>query len=434
MLKRPIGVSVLDAARQRISWTFDTFERVYLSFSAGKDSTVLLHLVVDEARKRGRKFGVLIVDLEAQYKLTMDHARACVTEYDDVIDLFWVALPIHLRNAVSVYEPFWLCWDPERPDAWVRERPDIAIGDEAFFPFFSRGMEFEEFVPEFGEWYSQGQSCACLVGIRTDESLNRFRTIVQSKKETWGGKRWTSRVTEHCWNVYPIYDWRGSDIWVYHAKHPDRRYNRLYDLMHRAGVPLGNMRICQPYGDDQRRGLWLFHLIEPKTWAKIVARVNGANGGALYIQEWGNINGYRGVTKPAGHTWKSFAKLLVDSMPPKTQEHYRNKIVLFEKWWRERGYPDGVPDEAAYEMEIARRAPSWRRVVKSLLRNDYWCKGLGFSQHKSSGYSKYLDLMKRRKQAWGLVNNELGYELPEQQELDLLIYLHPSPPVEARVS
>lgn len=90
MLKRPIGVSVLDAARQRISWTFDTFERVYLSFSAGKDSTVLLHLVVDEARKRGRKFGVLIVDLEAQYKLTMDHARACVTEYDDVIDLFWV--------------------------------------------------------------------------------------------------------------------------------------------------------------------------------------------------------------------------------------------------------------------------------------------------------------------------------------------------------
>jgi predicted phosphoadenosine phosphosulfate sulfurtransferase len=29
-----------------------------------------------------------------------------------------------------------------------------------------------------------------------------------------------------------------------------------------------------------------------------VARVNGANGGALYVQEWGSINGYRKITKP----------------------------------------------------------------------------------------------------------------------------------------
>jgi predicted phosphoadenosine phosphosulfate sulfurtransferase len=409
MLKQPIGISVLEAARQRIAWTFDNFERVYLSFSAGKDSTVMLHLAADEARKRGVKFGLLIVDLEAQYKLTMAHALTCVEMYADCIDLHWVCLPIHLRNAVSVYEPFWLCWDPDNKDAWVRELPDKAIGDEAVFPFFSRGMEFEEFVPAFGEWYSQGKSCACMVGIRTDESLNRFRTIVQSKKETFAKKRWTSRVTENCWNVYPIYDWAGKDIWIYHAKNPDRPYNRLYDLMHRAGVPLGSMRICQPYGDDQRRGLWLFHLIEPETWAKVVARVNGANGGALYIQEWGNINGYRGVTKPDGHTWRSFALLLVNSMPPKTREHYRNKVTLFEKWWIEKGYPDGIPDEAAYEMEAARRAPSWRRVCKSLLRNDYWCKGLGFSQQKSAGYQKYLDLMKRRKEAWGIQCDLLGY-------------------------
>jgi predicted phosphoadenosine phosphosulfate sulfurtransferase len=408
MLKEPIGISVLEAARQRIEWTFDTFERVYLSFSAGKDSTVMLHLVADEARKRGVKFGLLIVDLEGQYKLTIDHMRRCVEMYRDCTEVFWVCLPIHLRNAVSVYEPFWMCWDPDARGAWIRDLPEGAISDEAFFPFFRRGMEFEEFVPEFGEWYSQGKSCACLVGIRTDESLNRFRTIVQSKKETVDGKRFTSRVTDHCFNVYPIYDWRSSDLWVYHARNPERPHNRLYDRMHQAGVPLGHMRICQPYGDDQRRGLWLFHLIEPETWAKIVSRVNGANGGALYVQEWGNINGYRGITKPTGHSWKSFAKLLVDSMPPKTRVHYRNKVLTFEKWWVDKGYPDGIPDEAAYEMESARRAPSWRRVCKSLLRNDYWCKGLGFSQHKSEAYKKYLDLMKRRKDAWGVADNQLG--------------------------
>jgi predicted phosphoadenosine phosphosulfate sulfurtransferase len=274
-----------------------------------------------------------------------------------------------------------------------------SIQNETYFPWFEQGMEFEEFVPLFGDWYSQGKECACFVGIRTDESLNRFRTIVQSKKETHSGLRWTSKVIGTTFNVYPIYDWKGADIWTYHAR-TKLPHNKLYDLMQKAGVPMGNMRICQPYGDDQRKGLWLFHLIEPETWSRVVARVNGANGGALYVQEWGNINGYRGVTKPPGHTWQSFAKLLINSMPPKTTLHYRNKVILWVRWWATRGYPDGIPDEAAYEMEAARKAPSWRRVCKTLLRNDYWCKGIGYTQHRSAAYQKYLDLMERRKHQW----------------------------------
>ncbi len=402
MLKNLIGLNVLEAARERIAWTFDTFPRVYVSFSAGKDSTVMLHLVADEARKRGRKFGLLLIDLEGQYKLTIDHAHRCVEMYADLIDLHWVCLPIHLRNAVSVYEPFWKCWDTEAKDAWIRPMPECAVRTPDAYPFFFDGMEFEEFVELFGEWYANGKETACFVGIRTDESLNRFRTIVQSKKVTKDGKRYTSKVTDHVFNAYPIYDWHSADLWTYHAKNPDKPHNRLYDLMLKAGVPLGHMRICQPYGDDQRRGLWLFHLIEPETWSRVVARVNGANGGALYVQEWGNINGYRGITKPAGHSWQSFADLLVLSMPPKTQEHYQNKIVLFQRWWMQRGYSEGIPDESPHELEAARRAPSWRRVCKSLLRNDYWGKGMGFSQHKSDAYKKYLDLMRRRKEAWGV--------------------------------
>lgn len=67
--KQYLGLNVLEAARQRISWTFDVFPRIYVSFSGGKDSTVMLHLVMDEAIKRGRKIGVLFVDLEGQYKI-----------------------------------------------------------------------------------------------------------------------------------------------------------------------------------------------------------------------------------------------------------------------------------------------------------------------------------------------------------------------------
>jgi predicted phosphoadenosine phosphosulfate sulfurtransferase len=408
--KRYLPETVLEAAEERIRWTFDNFAKVYVSFSAGKDSTVMLHLVAAEARRRGRRFGMLLVDLEGQYKATIDHAQRCYDLYADMVDAYWVCLPIALRNAVSVYEPKWLCWDPERRDAWIRPMPDMAVTEDVL-PWFQSGMEFEEFVPKFGEWYADGESTACLVGIRTDESLNRYRTIASTSKVMKDGKQWTTAVTPNVHNVYPIYDWRTEDLWTWHARNPDAPYNRLYDLMGMAGLSIHQMRICQPYGDDQRRGLWLFHLIEPETWARVVARVNGANGGALYVQEWGNVNGYRKITKPEGHTWESFAKLLIASMPPQMEEHYRDKVLLFTKWWMERGYPDGIPDEADYALEAQRLAPSWRRVCKSLLRNDYWCKGLGFSQHKSSAYQAYQDLMKRRRQKWGLSEDQLAFEV-----------------------
>jgi predicted phosphoadenosine phosphosulfate sulfurtransferase len=398
MPKTKMGINVLEAAQQRIEWTFDNFERVYTSFSGGKDSTVMLHLVMAEAIKRQRKVGMMFVDLEGQYKLTIDHVREMVELYGEWMDTYWVCLPIALRNAVSVYQPQWICWQKGKEDCWIREPPEGGIFNETKFPFFVSGMEFEDFVPAFGEWYSEGELTACMVGIRSDESLNRFRSIARDNKDMLQGKKYTTKVSESVYNVYPVYDWKTSDIWIYHAK-TGLCHNELYDRMHQAGLTINQMRICQPYGDDQRRGLWLFHLIEPETWSRVVARVNGANSGALYVQEWGNINGYRKISKPKGHTWKSFATLLVKSMPPKTQEHFENKIFKFIVWWGERGYPDGIPDAADYALEAKRKAPSWRRVCKSLLRNDYWCKGIGFSQHKTGAYEKYLKLMKRKREA-----------------------------------
>jgi len=402
MPKFGLNKNVLECSLDRINYTFDNFNKIYLSFSAGKDSTVMLHLVMDIAKQRNKKIGLLIVDLEGQYKLTIEHIESIIEEYKDFIDLYWVCLPIHLRNAVSVYEPFWKCWDTEQEENWIRPLPKQAISDLNYFPFFRDGMEFEEFVPEFGEWYSKGELTACLVGIRSDESLNRYRTISSKTKVTFNEKVYTTKVTENVFNVYPIYDWKTEDIWVYHAKNKDKRYNQLYELMFKAGLSIHQQRICQPYGDDQRRGLWLFHLIEPETWAKVVSRVNGANSGALYINESGSITGYNNITKPENHTWQSFAELFLNSIPEATKEHYLNKIFTFENWWKERGYENGIPDEAPYILESKKLAPSWRRVCKSLLRNDFWCKGLGFTQHKTDAYKRYLELKKKQRGTYKL--------------------------------
>jgi predicted phosphoadenosine phosphosulfate sulfurtransferase len=399
MAKRPLGVNVLLAARERISRVFDDFPRIYVSFSAGKDSGVMLHLVLDEAQRRKRKVGVLFVDLEAQYKMTIDYAAEMFKAYADWIEPYWVALPLNLRNAVSQFEPQWMCWDPDRRADWVREPHHSSITDESFFPFFRRRMEFEEFVPAFGHWYAQGKLCACFVGIRTDESLNRWRTISAGRKSSFEGLRWTTWIGSSLYNVYPIYDWRTEDIWIFNGKFK-APYNRLYDRMHQAGLTISQQRICQPYGDDQRKGLWLFHVIEPETWGRIVNRVSGANQGALYVQESGNVLGQRKVSKPDGITWQEYAHRLLESMPPSTAENYRNKIAVFLRWYAERGYRGGIPDEGPI---ADRSTPSWTRICRAMLRNDYWCKGLSFSQHKTEAFAKYQKLMKKRRAEWALI-------------------------------
>jgi len=395
--KKPIGISVLEASRERIKYVFDHFEKIYISFSGGKDSTVMMHLVMDEAIKRNVKVGILLIDLEAQYSNTISHAEQMYEIYKENIIPFWVCIPMALSNAVSNFEPRWKCWDEDKKDLWVRQKPKNCISECSYFPFFYDGMEFEEFVVLFGEWYADGKDTAGFIGIRADESLNRFRTICTQKKETYKNVRYSTRITENAYNFYPIYDWRTRDIWVYHAKFKDKRHNEVYDLMNKAGVPLSQQRLCQPYGHDQRKGLWLYHILEPQTWYKLLVRVNGANSGALYVQETGNISGVNKITKPKGHTWESFFKLIFNTMPKVTRDHYIPRFRTFVQGWKRRGYQDGIPDEAPLVLENNYWAPSYRRMCKVLLRNDWWCKGLGLTQPKSEAYAQYIEIKKKRK-------------------------------------
>ena len=397
-----LGVDVLTAARQRIEWTFDTFSRIYVSFSGGKDSTVMLHLVMEEAKRRNKKVGVLFIDWEAQYHLTIEHVSEMFKLYEEFVIPYWVSIPLKTVNAVSQFEPEWIAWEHGKENIWVREPHPIAITDSKTFSFYTYAMTFEEFVPAFGEWFGHGELTACFVGIRTGESLNRWRTIYHENKETIEDKSYTTVVRDRVCNIYPIYDWNTEDIWKFHGK-TKLPYNKLYDRMYQAGVPLHNMRICEPYGNEQRKGLWLFHVIEPETWGKIVARVGGANSGSLYSKERGNILGINSISLPQNHTWRSFAMHLLESMPAKTSDHYKNKIAVYLHWCQEHGYPEGIPHEQEGDCDSKDNKPSWKRICKTLLRNDYWCKTLSFAPTKTSGYGRYQRLMKDRRERWNLI-------------------------------
>jgi predicted phosphoadenosine phosphosulfate sulfurtransferase len=399
MAKKSLTVDVLTAARERISYVFNTFPRICLSFSGGKDSSVLFHLMMEEAMKRNRKIGVMFIDWEIQFNYTIEHIRHMLELYKDYIIPYWITLPLKTENCVSMFEPEWICW--EEGKNWVRETPENSIKDYKYFDFYKYGMTFEEFVPAFGKWYGDCNLTAIIVGIRAGESLNRYHTVTNNSKSMFEDKAYTTWMGKGVYNVYPIYDWQTQDIWIYNGKFK-KPYNHLYDIMYAAGVPLHNMRVDEPFGEKQRRGLWLYHIIEPDTWGKVVARVNGANSGALYVQESGNIMGNLKITKPENHTWESFAMMLLESMPEKTSDHYKDKIAIYLHWYQDRGYPNGIPDTQEGDTGPKDDKPSWRRICKVILRNDYWCKALSFSVQKSAYYENYKKIMKKRRETWGI--------------------------------
>jgi len=388
--------SVLDAAKRRISESFDMFERLYISFSGGKDSTVMMHLVCQEARKRGREVGVLIIDLEAQYSETISHVESMVNEYADCIDLHWFCGELLLRNAVSDYEPKWVCWDEDKKDLWVREKPELAA-DLSQYDFYFPKMEFEELMVIFGPWYAQGKTCGAFIGIRSDESLHRYRAIVSRKDGLMmNNRKWTTKIARNVYNSYPIYDWRTEDIWLFHSRNSELSHNKIYDLMTKAGVKFSNQRLWQPFGDDQKKGLWLYQILEPDTWYKLLNRVSGVNSGALYSQDTGNINGSNKISKPDGSTWQDYTNFLLRSLPRTMRENYRERFTKFMSQWKKRGY-DKIPDAAPHDLEVKQWAPSWRRMCRCILRNDFYCKGLGQTQPKSEAYGKFKDMQKIRK-------------------------------------
>lgn len=389
---------VLTSAFERLEYVFTHFDNFYFSISGGKDSSVMLQLAAMKARELNKKFSVLYVDFEAQYKATINHIYDLIDEVSDCLqDWYWIALPLSLRNAVSVIQSKWICWDKLDKKKWVREMPtNKYVINEKNYPkewtWFYKGMEFEQFIIYFAEWYNKrnGGNSACGVAIRTDESLNRFRTITNRSKETFNGRKWTTRVkySTHNTNTYtffPIYDFSTADIWGTVAKY-DLKYNEIYEQMYKNGVPIYEQRLCQPYGDDQRKGLNQFKSLEYETWEKVLNRVHGVNFGNIYCRT--SLLGMLKTEKPDGMTWQQYAVFLLESLglyAPELRDHYYHKISNFLKWYSTRKgiKVSDIKDEEDKKLENAKKVASWRRIARAIEHNDFWMKRLSFSQTKS---------------------------------------------------
>ena len=139
MAKKYLEKDVLQASLERLEVILTEFDNVYFSVSGGKDSSVMVQLANIVAQKLNKKFDILFIDLEAQYQYTVEHIEE-MKRLSQVRDFYHIALPMALRNAVSVLQPKWICWEEESKDLWVRPLPEDSINiHNNPFEWFKKG-------------------------------------------------------------------------------------------------------------------------------------------------------------------------------------------------------------------------------------------------------------------------------------------------------
>ena len=410
-------INVYDAAWGRLDFIFKNFERVYLSFSGGKDSGVMLNLALDYMKATGetRKLGIQIMDNEANYEFSLDFMKRILDENRDYLDVYWCCMPISLPCTVSSYEVDWQCWGVNDQHRWVRPMPDmdyvVNIDNHPFGDKFVENMNYDHFWDMFAEWYSQGKLTANLIGIRTDESLNRFRAIMNSEKVTLKGMSWTKKNTANVFNCYPLYDWRTRDVWIANEKF-DWDYNKLYDTFYMAGIPVAKMRVASPFMSESKSSLNLYRVIDGHTWARLCARVQGAN----FVATYGKQINYNSFELPNGHTWKSFTKFLLDTLPENSSANFKSRLAQSIKFWGRvgRGLNENIisqlekaninfringttphgrnmlrrvairipPDHMDFLKTDKGKVTSWKRFAITILKNDHTCKYMGLAPTK----------------------------------------------------
>ncbi len=416
MIREYIDADVYSAFQERLRFLFEEFENIYVSFSGGKDSGLLLNLTLDFQRRYypNTRIGVFHQDFEAQYSVTTEYIERTFERIREDVEPYWVCLPMATRTAMSNYEMFWYPWDDTRREAWVRPMPDhdyvINLANNPMTTYRYR-MHQEDLARQFGRWYrlSHGnKKTVCLLGIRAGESLQRYSGFL-NRKYGYHNTCWISRQFKDVWCASPLYDWSLEDVWHANALF-GYDYNRLYDLYYMAGLKPSQMRVASPFNDFSKESLNLYRVIDPEIWVKLVGRVRGANFTAIYGRT--KVMGYRSVTLPQGHTWESYTRFLLDTLPARVRNNYVKKFKTSIEFWHHTG--GGLDEETIRELEAhgyrirrngvsnytlnkkarvvflgkipdhtddiksTKDVPSWKRMCYCILKNDHLCRFMGF--------------------------------------------------------
>lgn len=315
--------NVLEATKERISYLFDEFENIIVSISGGKDSTVLAHLALLEAHKRNRKIGLFFLDEEVMYQATIDQVEYLMDLYPENTTRFWLQIPFNLTNSVSFEEGQVNCWDIKDKPRWMRKRNknNICIQPWSHNTVIADKNKGFGFYDVFYNFELSCKNTAHLVGLRADESLNRYRAMIKNpgyKNVYWS----TKRNNNNNYSFYPIYDWGFNDVWRYIYENK-LKYHKYYDFCFLKSVPPHAMRVSSLTHEKSFKSIADLPEFEPQTYEKLLKRIKGVS----FAQETAKNKKMFKVQKlpKAYKTWIEYRNFLIETYPDK------EKLQIFKR-------------------------------------------------------------------------------------------------------
>lgn len=312
--------TVVEATRERVKYLFDNYDNIQLSFSGGKDSTVLFHFINEEAKKRNRKFYLFFLDQEAEYQGTIDIVDWAMRQ-PNVIPL-WYQVPMFMTNACSSEQLFLWAWG--EGEKWVRPKSDISIHEiKGKYP-----KRFYKFIL----WRNQqlkkltGKSIS-VIGLRAEESPSRRFVMFGENNELF----WLRRKHEPN-KAYPLIDWSYTDVWKFLAEN-NLKYNKVYDKMYMLGLNLRSMRVSNLIHEKAYRCLTELQELEPETYDKLEQRLKGVHCASIYAKE--NLMYSIKKLPEQFKTWKEYKDFLLENIHP-------DLAKIFKYQWSRFGNTDDV--------------------------------------------------------------------------------------------
>lgn len=359
--RKVLDATVMETSLRRINELYDRFDKVCVSFSGGKDSTVCLQLTLLVAKARKRlPLDVYTFDEEAIHPETVDYLTR-VSKWPE-LNFRWYCVPIQHRNACSKSEPYWHPWAPEKRELWVRPLPPGAITE---LKGFERGMDMPSCAPLV--YADFPGSVAEVRGIRAQESMRRLRMVSSKEADNWLTEM---RPGTNLVSTSPIYDWSVEDVWQA-PKQFGWDYNRAYDVMDKAGTSKSQQRVCPPYGEEPLNGLHQYAECWPQLWHKMVSRVPGAATAARYAKT--ELYGYGKLELPPGKTWRSWMDDQLEQWPVDVRSKISASIASAIRTHNRKTLGREIPDETPDPVS----GISWAFLCQVAIRGDMKGRKLG---------------------------------------------------------
>jgi len=347
--------NVYEAAKDRIRDAFrqNTGKKFCVTFSGGKDSSTVLHLVHEVMGEFGiKRIPVLFLDQEVEAPQTIEYTRK-VMNYDWV-EPYWIQCFFQEWNASK--GDWFNVWGPG--EKWVRDKESSGTITDIIYP---KHQYFSETLDSCME-YHFGKDLVTFNGMRIEESPKRRRLLSRN-----GGTPVWSKNDKRL-TLCPIWDWSANDVWYYIFSNRFE-YCKLYNYM-LTKRPIGKCRVSSFIHESSIFTLKDLKEYAPAFYEKALKRVDNINSS---VQSLDMLSMFAQTLPPYFKDWEDYVNYLIDNIVEldTNKKKFRNGYYSYLRRWRKKcAAPEYQSFLVNQEKEIG------RQFVQSIIYEDFPLSGV----------------------------------------------------------